>query len=129
MTGFRYHEENGIVVYGSPCECLPLPPTNSSLQVTSVRFDCHGTEGSYHVSCGDGKCDTDDWPECSNRKTKEELEKDDKIQWLHNDCIASAIDYLNATQDCGDMDAYYLDDDGNDVIHMGHKMVILEESG
>merc|ERR1719233_2139770 len=128
MTGFEYHEENGLVVYGSPCECLPLPPTNSSLQVTSVKFDCQGTEGSYHVSCGDGKCDVDDWPECSNKKTKEELEKDDKIQWLYSDCSASEIAYLNATLDCGDMDDLDDDDDGNVALQVGHKMVILEES-
>ena len=27
VTGIRYQEENGLVVSGSPCECLPLPPT------------------------------------------------------------------------------------------------------
>jgi len=124
MRGFRYYEENGQVVYGSPspCQCLPLPPKDSGLEVTSMKFDCQETESSYQISCSDGKCYTDDWPECSNRKTKEEMEKDEKIHWLYSECIPLKIPYLNATLDCNATDVIDDDDYG-----AGHKTVILEE--
>jgi len=115
LTGIRYQEENGLTVSGSPCECLPLPPANSSLELAIVKFSCHETDDSnvsYHVSCADGKCETDAWPDCSTMKNKEEMEKDENSEWLYSDCSELTVAYLNMTIDCG---------------NMGHKTARLDE--
>jgi len=131
VTGIRYQEENGLVVSGSPCECLPLPPTTGSLGVTNVKLDCaEGSILSYNVRCADGKCDTEAWPECSTRETKEEIENEKNIRWVYSNCSATNIPYLYTRIDCGaaghktPLLKEYLDsrdiDDDNEIIDCGY---------
>ena len=93
-----------------------------------MKLDCpEGSILSSHISCSDGKCETDAWPECSTRKTREELENEstESIRWMYSgDCYAAHIDYLDKDVDCHDDDIVMGDGDAN----IGHKSALLEES-
>ena len=67
-----------------------------------MKLDCaEGSILSYHVKCAGGKCDTEAWPECSTRETKENMENDKNIRWVYSNCSATYIPYLETTLDCG----------------------------
>ena len=60
-----------------------------------MKLDCaEGSILSYHVKCAGGKCDTEAWPQCSTRETKENMENDKNIRWVYSNCSATNITYI-----------------------------------
>ena len=90
---------------------VPTPPAGAGLQVSSIVYDCRDTNSSYAVTCSNGDCSTNLWPQCGevvdHSDENNEDDKDDDIDdneddsWQYVECKEISVPYLNKSISCG----------------------------
>merc|ERR1712042_328805 len=73
------------------CHCVPTPPAGTGLQVSSIVYDCRGTNSSYAVTCSQGDCSTDLWPRFGddsekNNEDDDTNENNEYDPWQYVEC-------------------------------------------
>jgi hypothetical protein len=103
-SGIRYVEdEDGTLVSATSCECIPHPPKNSSLEVSSIQYEClEDRNSSFKLRCKEGSCKSDYWPTCGGEITEDEIDKvDEEGVWHLVNCQEVYVSYLNTSAFCG----------------------------
>ena len=87
---------------------VPTPPAGAGLQVSRIVYDCRDTNSSYAVTCSNGDCSTDLWPQCGevvdHSDENNEDDKDDDNEndsWQYVECKEISVPYLNKSISCG----------------------------